>query len=68
LISTVFATQSHPAAKPLGVVRLAKLAGLARKLGLAVYALGGIDAKNEKRLRSISFDGVAGIGFMRDQA
>ncbi|MDO8290803.1 MAG: thiamine phosphate synthase [Parvibaculum sp.] len=68
LISPVFATQSHKGAKPLGVIRFAMLAHLARTQGLAVYALGGLT--NDKKIRrlngsapiSITGIGIAGIG------
>jgi len=62
LISPVFATQSHPGAKPLGPVRFARLATMANARGLAVYALGGMttDAAR-RRLSSICIMGIAGI-------
>ncbi|MEN6541447.1 thiamine phosphate synthase [Parvibaculum sp.] len=62
-ISPVFATQSHPGARPLGVVRFAQLAAKARARGLAVYALGGITGKAaEQRLSGTGIAGIAGIG------
>lgn len=62
LISPVFATPSHPGAKPLGVVRFARLASIARGFGLRVYALGGMTETGRGRLRGA---GVAGIGGIR---
>lgn len=63
LISPVFPTRSHPGAKPLGAVRFARLATIARAHGLAVYALGGITTvAARRRLSGIDIAGVAGIG------
>lgn len=59
LLSPVFATQSHPGAKPLGPYRLAALLRAAR---LPVYALGGVDARTCLRLRGLPLAGVAAIG------
>lgn len=64
LISPVFQTESHQGARPLGVIRFAQLVHQARALGLAAYALGGIDAKSRKRLRALPLAGVAGISFL----
>lgn len=62
LISPVFATQSHPGAKPLGIVRFARLATMAHAHGLAVYALGGTTTNAaRRRLSGICVTGVAGI-------
>lgn len=61
LISPVFATASHPGAEGLGAVRFAALAGLARRSGLGVYALGGIDARSQQRLAHIPKNGTAAI-------
>ncbi len=54
--SPVFATKSHPKARPLGIVRLA---ALCRDTPLPVYALGGINAANIARLTGA---GAVGIG------
>ncbi|HUD52430.1 thiamine phosphate synthase [Parvibaculum sp.] len=63
LISPVFATRSHPDARPLGVVRFAALASCARTHGLAVYALGGATGERaRRRLAGVRLHGVAGIG------
>jgi thiamine-phosphate pyrophosphorylase len=61
-ISPVFATQSHPGAGPLGVVRFAQLATKARACGLVVYALGGMTSEAaRRRLSGIGIAGIAGI-------
>lgn len=65
LISPVFATKSHAGAKPLGLLRFAQLARLARRLGLAPFALGGIvTAAHVRRLKGTGAAGIAGIGFL----
>lgn len=64
LISPVFVTASHPGARPLGVVRFARLARLAHASGLAVYALGGMNAGQMRRLGGIPLAGFAGIDFL----
>ena len=57
-VSPVFATRSHPGARPLGRVRF----GLAiRGLKLPVIALGGMDAGREKSLRGFGIHGWAAI-------
>lgn len=68
LISPVFPTRSHPGARPFGVVRFAQLAKLARSLGLAPYALGGIEsAADIRRLKETGAAGVAGISLLASQ-
>ncbi len=59
LLSPVFATASHPGARPLGPVRFA---ALCRAAGLPVYALGGVAAATAPRLRGSGAAGVAAIG------
>lgn len=59
LLSPVFTTASHAAARPLGVLRFAAWSRLSR---LPVYALGGIDARSAARLRPTRACGLAGIG------
>ena len=64
LISPVFETESHAGAKPLGPVRFARLARLAKSLGLVPYALGGIVTEaHVRRLSGSGAAGIAGIGF-----
>jgi thiamine-phosphate pyrophosphorylase len=50
LLSPVFATKSHAHARPLGAVRLHRLAGLAKQYGLVCYALGGMNERHWQRL------------------
>jgi thiamine-phosphate pyrophosphorylase len=56
-LSPVFATATHPRAKPLTPVRAAFIAGASRA---PVYALGGVDGRNAARLAR-SFSGIAAI-------
>jgi thiamine-phosphate pyrophosphorylase len=49
-LSPLFATRSHPGARPLGALRFARLARGAR---LAVAALGGVGAGQARRLRQL---------------
>jgi thiamine-phosphate pyrophosphorylase len=58
LLSPVFATQSHPGARPLGPNRFA---AWARRAPLPVYALGGIDARTARRLGASGAVGLAGV-------
>jgi thiamine-phosphate pyrophosphorylase len=46
-LSPAFATRSHPEARPLGPVRFGLIARQAR---IPVIALGGVDARNARRL------------------
>lgn len=62
LLSPVLPTQSHPGAPCLGLVRFA---GLARRAGLPVYALGGIDGATAPRLAGSGAVGIAAIGAFR---
>jgi len=56
LLSTVFASRSASAGRPLGPVRFA---ALVRKAGLPVYALGGVKTKNAPRLLGSGAAGLA---------
>ena len=58
LLSPVFATQSHPQQKPLGVVRSARLINEAK---LPVYALGGMGPAALHRLHDTKVCGYAAI-------
>ena len=55
-VSPVFATRSHPGARTLGALQAAQLAA---RLPMARIALGGMDARRFRCLRS--FDGWAAI-------
>lgn len=57
-VSPVFATQSHPRAKGLGVARLGLLL---RSIRMPTVALGGMDARRFGRLRGLRLHGWAGI-------
>lgn len=57
-VSPVFATRSHPGARPLGARRLGTMI---RGVGLPVIALGGMDAHRFRGLRRLGLHGWAGI-------
>jgi thiamine-phosphate pyrophosphorylase len=63
-VSPVYATRSHPGAKPLGRVRLGMLI---RGAKLPVIALGGMDARKAKSLKSLNIYGWAAIDAFADQ-
>jgi thiamine-phosphate pyrophosphorylase len=58
-VSPVFATSSHPDARPLGVAELDRIA---RQSPVPVYALGGITADNAQQLADMKLIGLAAIG------
>lgn len=57
-LSPVFATRSHPDARPLGPLRFGMLARTAR---VPVVALGGMDARRFRRLADLGAHGWAAI-------
>jgi thiamine-phosphate pyrophosphorylase len=59
LASPVFATRSHPGSPALGRVRFALLAGQAK--GMAVMALGGMNAARGKQVEALGAHGWAAI-------
>ena len=59
LLSPVFATLSHPGAKPLGLLAFRRLAEGSK---LPVIALGGIDRTNVSLLKNAPTAGVAAVG------
>ena len=63
VLSPVFVTLSHADAKPLGVVRFARLCAVSR---VPVVALGGITPSGAKRLSLGPAHGIAAIGAWRD--
>jgi thiamine-phosphate pyrophosphorylase len=58
LVSPVFETRSHPGGRTLGALRFA---ALARRSGVPVIALGGMDARRFRRLARLGAYGWAGI-------
>ncbi len=64
LLSSIFATQSHPGRSPLSPARANFIAHMSR---LPVYALGGVDARNAALLRDRNFAGIAAISALRVQ-
>jgi thiamine-phosphate pyrophosphorylase len=59
LLAPVFATASHPQARPIGPLRFARLV---RTGPLPIYALGGIDEAGARRLLRSGAAGFAAIG------
>lgn len=57
-ISPVFATRSHPGARPLGRVRALLLK---QRLDVPAVALGGVSARHARWLKAAGFHGWAGI-------
>ena len=57
-VSPVFATRSHPGARPVGPMRAARIG---HGLGATVVALGGMDARRWRRIARLGFDGWAAI-------
>ena len=58
LLSPVFATTSHPGARPIGALLFARLV---RASGMPVYALGGVNRATAPRLRGSGAVGIAAI-------
>ncbi|OKH87381.1 thiamine phosphate synthase [Thalassospira sp. TSL5-1] len=63
IISPVFATQSHPGAPHLSAKDFGRMAQLAARNQIGVYAMGGIDFAHLQRLDQKPICGIAGIGF-----
>lgn len=63
LVSPLFATRSHPGARPLGPVRFGLMVRRARSGGKAplLVALGGMDGRRFRRLRALGAEGWAAI-------
>jgi len=59
ILSPAFPTPSHPGRPVLGTLRFA---GLVRDLTVPAYALGGVSAKEARRLATTGAYGLAGIG------
>ncbi len=58
LVSPLFATRSHPGAKPLGAARFA---ALARRSPVPVIALGGVWPRHARLVRQLGASGFAAI-------
>lgn len=59
LVSTVFASRSPSASRPMGPFRLA---AWARRSATPVYALGGVNGATVKRLAGLGLGGAAAVG------
>lgn len=57
-VSPVYPTRSHPGAPTLGPMHAARVA---QGLGMTVIALGGMTGRRWRRVRTLGFDGWAGI-------
>lgn len=62
LLSTIFQSRSPSAGRPIGPVRLA---AIARSAPVPVYALGGVDMKNARRLGASGVVGIAAVDAFR---
>lgn len=62
LLSPLYPTQSHPDWKPIARMRAAALARLGRR---ELFALGGMDARKFAQIKSLGFQGWAGISAFR---
>ena len=58
ILSTVFESASPSAGRPLGPLRLA---AIARTSPVPVYALGGVEMKNARRLNATGVVGIAAV-------
>ena len=65
LIAPVFATRTHPDARPIGVKRLREMV---REAEMPVYALGGINLSNASRLLDTGVAGVAAVDALHGAA
>lgn len=63
LLSTAFESRSPSAGRPLGPLRLA---AIARASPIPVYALGGVNVKNARRLRATGVYGIAAVEGIAD--
>jgi thiamine-phosphate pyrophosphorylase len=62
LFSAIFESRSPSAGRPIGPVRLA---AIARAAPVPVYALGGVDVKNARRLVASGVVGIAAVDAFR---
>lgn len=63
IVSTVFESRSPSAGRPLGPLRLATIA---RASPVPIYALGGVNMKNARRLRATGVYGIAAVEGVTD--
>ena len=64
-VSPVFATRSHPGARPIGAMHAARTGA---GLGVRIVALGGMDAPRFRRIARHGFDGWAAIDALHPEA
>jgi thiamine-phosphate pyrophosphorylase len=62
VVSVAFPSASPSAGRPMGPVRLALLA---RRAGVPVYGLGGVNNKTARRLKDAGLVGLAAVGGFR---
>ncbi|WP_240609455.1 thiamine phosphate synthase [Phenylobacterium deserti] len=62
VVSAVFPSRSPSAGAPIGPVRLA---AMARRVRLPIYALGGVNSKTARRLKDAGLAGVAAVDGLR---
>lgn len=65
LLGPVYATESHPEARPLGAARAS---AIAMQSPIAVYVLGGVTESRWRLLQSFGFAGYAAIGAFAEGA
>jgi thiamine-phosphate pyrophosphorylase len=58
VVSAVFPSRSASAGAPIGTLRLA---AVARRAGLPVYALGGVNDSTARRLKDLPLAGLAAV-------
>ncbi|WP_235285137.1 thiamine phosphate synthase [Thalassospira sp. HJ] len=63
LISPIFATQSHPGAKPMSNNKANQMIRACQQANMVPIGLGGISAQTIRNLRTSALASVAGIGF-----
>ena len=58
VVSTIFASRSSSAGRPMGATRLARLTQVA---DLPLYALGGVNGATARRLKDLKLAGLAAV-------
>jgi thiamine-phosphate pyrophosphorylase len=64
VVSAVFPSRSPSAGAPIGTLRLA---AVARRAGLPVYALGGVNELTARRLKDLPLAGLAAVAAFGDE-